>query len=221
MTKRFFTTSLPAGQHSNGEVLNNANKEMLNNSDDLHLNAKYRKININEYLEKYTPETKDFLKDHGLELNLTVESKEHNEGYGIPGFYPGNSKQHFETVNIVPGGKGVDPFSRISNISNSFVEINEYNELMSKHGIDKRGSSQLHLIAKGEHNKAMQQYLNHTKEVLTDLRNDPAQYWKTAYALARRSNVFSALMIQELEPNWHRFMNLKELHILIAKYKKF
>lgn len=131
MTKRFFTTSLPAGQHSNGEVLNNANKEMLN--------------------------------------NLT-------NGYGIPGFYPGTTKQHLETVDISPYFKGVDPFSRISNISSSFVEINEYNELMSKHGLNKRGSSQLHLITKGEHNKDMQQYLTHTKAVLTDLRSDPEQY---------------------------------------------
>lgn len=167
MTKRFFTTSLSAGQHSNGEVLNNANKEINNNS--------------------------------------------------IPGFYPGNSKKLMEPMNF----GDMNPFGRISNVSNTFVEIDEYNKLMREHGLEKRGSSKLHLVKHSPGNKSQQQYLDHTTIVLNKLIDNPELYWKMAFVLARRSNVFSALMITELEPNWHRFMNIKELHLLITKYRKF
>lgn len=181
MTKRFFTTSLPAGQHSNGEVLNNATKEMFTNSNS------------------------------------------------IPGFYPGHSKdllqeievpllETMEDTHII---NEINPFKRVSNVSKTFVEINEYDELMEKHGLKKRGSSKLHLVTHSDQNKKASQYIDHTCKVLNQLENDPELFWKMAFVLARRSPVISALMITELEPNWHRFMNLKELHLLISKYRKF
>lgn len=172
MTKRFFTTSLSAGQHSNGEVLNNANKEIFNNSAN------------------------------------------------IPGFYPGHSKESMESIQLSPY---MDPFSRISNVSNTYVEINDYNELMEKHGLKKRGSSKLHLVQHSTINKEMNRYLDNSFKVLNRLvdSNRPELFWRMALVLARRSSVFSALMITELEPNWHRFMNMKELHFLISKYRRF
>lgn len=119
--------------------------------------------------------------------------------------------------SIYPEKLNMNPTKRISNVSNSFVEINDYNEIMLKHGITKRNFTTLHKM--DHENLPMNLYLNHMVEVLNRHKDNPEKYWKLCFALARRSNVFLALMLTEFDPAWHRNMSLKELHLLVYKLR--
>lgn len=119
--------------------------------------------------------------------------------------------------DIYPTKLFLDPLKRASNVSNSFVEINKYNEIMARHGVNKRDFTTLH--KKDAENRNMNKYLDHMVKVLNHTKDNPELFWKLCFRLGRQSNVFLALMLTEYDPNWHRNITLKELHLLIYKLR--
>lgn len=112
----------------------------------------------------------------------------------------------------------MDPISRLPNIVDSFVEIQDYNTELGVHGIRKRRPTISNLAVSS--NKEMNDYLQYVSFRLNVLafHGKHEEYWAFALNVARRSAVFKTIMLHELKPHWHREMNMKELYILINKY---
>jgi len=115
----------------------------------------------------------------------------------------------------------MDPISRFPNILDSFVEVTEYNETLKAHGIMKRKPSILHLAIGA--NKSENYYLDYVVYHLNDLlkENKNKEFWDFSLRIMRNSSVFKTMMLHEVQPHWHREMNMKELYLIINKYNKY
>lgn len=186
---------LPSGQSSNGIICNNGAIQLRNYASEVHASDTYNLLEEQAILS------------HSTMSDILTANKD------IAAMLP----KVVESLQVQYGTEAVTPFKRISDVSNSFVEINEYNEVMAKHGINKRNFTTLHKIS--HDNSEMNRYLRNIFKVLHRHRGNPTLYWKLCFCLARRSNVFLALMLTEFDSNWHRNMSLKELHLLIYKLR--
>jgi len=186
---------LPSGQSSNGIICNNGAIQVRKYASEVKASDTYNLLEEQKILS------------HSAMSDILTANKD------IAALFP----KVVEFFKVESDPKEVNPFKRISNVSNSFVEINDYNEVMAKHGINKRNFTTLHKIS--HENSEMNRYLINIIKVLQRHRGNPTLYWKLCFCLGRRSNVFLALMLTEFDPNWHRNMSLKELHLLIYKLR--
>lgn len=114
------------------------------------------------------------------------------------------------------GTKQITPISKLPNILDSYVEVDENNKLFERHGITKRLPSVLHLSI-NTNTRAMNRYVSWVQFRLNTLVNDGEKFWSLAILIMQRSNIFKSLMLHEVNPHWHRAMTLKEVYLLINK----
>jgi hypothetical protein len=125
-----------------------------------------------------------------------------------------------DTERLPAGSKMIFPVSKIPNILDSFVEVDGDSELHAKHGLKKRLPSILHLAANAP-TRSMNRYIARVQFKLNRLTHRGSAFWDFALRVARRSNVFAAIMLAEVNPHWHREYNMKQLYILINYYNLF
>lgn len=115
--------------------------------------------------------------------------------------------------------EGWKAVKRIPNVKDFKIEIQDFDDLFMKHGIQKR---KVPIIIYDRHtNSSYNRYIKHQfARIERYSKLNPTIAWRVGINLIRRSNVFLTMAFNHVFPKWHREMKLSSVLALARRVRK-